>query len=298
MLISFYYLYDQAMQHWSAVQHVDVAGVRKDKLVLSLATYVGSTLVAAAIWVLCLRLVNDQTAVTTGMRISLISSVAKYVPGNLAHLVGKAVMAAQAGIGKRKISFAILYELGNMFAASLFISLLLISLEARAAEMLIPFIERMVGVSLSTSFVQTAALGTVVIGLVLAALFLRYIPNQNLSARIAERYWQAGVTFGVQTLNFVVFGTSFYLVAAAMEIPDISWLRLVAVSTIAWVAGFAAIGAPGGIGVREAVLLILLGPEWGAGNILVAGILHRLLTVLGDFIAVLFGFSLKAAGKD
>lgn len=62
---------------------------------------------------------------------------------------------------------------------------------------------------------------------------------------------------------------------------------MVAAYMVAWVFGFVIPGAPGGIGVRELVLTLLLSPVAGQEMIITLGVLHRLITVLGDFVAYL-----------
>lgn len=76
-------------------------------------------------------------------------------------------------------------------------------------------------------------------------------------------------------------------------------LQLVAGYIIAWVLGFVVPGAPGGIGVREFVLTLLLGNVVGKELILTLSILHRLITIIGDFMAyvVRVFFSKKNTGE-
>ena len=46
--------------------------------------------------------------------------------------------------------------------------------------------------------------------------------------------------------------------------------------------GFVTIGAPGGIGVRESVLLMLLSGTLGEGHVLVAALFLRIISILAD----------------
>ncbi len=62
---------------------------------------------------------------------------------------------------------------------------------------------------------------------------------------------------------------------------------MVAAYALAWAAGFLMPGAPGGIGVREMVLSVLLSPVAGQGRTAAFSVLHRLITVAGDFAAYL-----------
>ncbi|MCU1527342.1 MAG: hypothetical protein JWP75_1105 [Frondihabitans sp.] len=57
---------------------------------------------------------------------------------------------------------------------------------------------------------------------------------------------------------------------------------------LGWVAGFVAIIAPAGVGVREAVLVFVLGPTLGATTVLGLAVVHRLFMTLGDVAMLLF----------
>lgn len=67
---------------------------------------------------------------------------------------------------------------------------------------------------------------------------------------------------------------------------------LIGCSTLAWVVGFATPGAPAGLGVREGLLLLMLGPVFTpalAGILIIA---LRLATTLGDVLWFFVGLML------
>jgi hypothetical protein len=51
---------------------------------------------------------------------------------------------------------------------------------------------------------------------------------------------------------------------------------------VAWLAGLLTPGAPAGVGVREIMLLFLLGTVVGRADLLLAAVLSRVITVTGD----------------
>ena len=87
----------------------------------------------------------------------------------------------------------------------------------------------------------------------------------------------------------LAMGFLLVLVYAALERrPSFQQALLLTSSCIiAWVSGFILPGAPGGLGVREMVLTLLLAQSAGQEKIVAMGVLHRLITVLGDFLACL-----------
>ena len=58
--------------------------------------------------------------------------------------------------------------------------------------------------------------------------------------------------------------------------------KLIVIFSIAWVAGFIIPGAPGGIGVREAVIIFFITPIVGEAQSVVVAVALRFVTLLGD----------------
>lgn len=55
---------------------------------------------------------------------------------------------------------------------------------------------------------------------------------------------------------------------------------------LSWLFGFLLPGAPGGVGVREFILSILLGPYFDMNIIMFAIVIYRLINTIGDFLAL------------
>jgi uncharacterized membrane protein YbhN (UPF0104 family) len=59
---------------------------------------------------------------------------------------------------------------------------------------------------------------------------------------------------------------------------------------MAWVAGFLAVTVPGGIGVREGVLIVLLGPLLGAETAAVIAATHRVFLTALELASAALGY--------
>ena len=70
--------------------------------------------------------------------------------------------------------------------------------------------------------------------------------------------------------------------AHALAIPVDSFAMLLAASAASWLAGFVVIGAPGGLGVREAAFVALAGGALGESHALLLIGFFRVVTFLGD----------------
>jgi hypothetical protein len=69
------------------------------------------------------------------------------------------------------------------------------------------------------------------------------------------------------------------------------------VSAAAWLAGFVTPGAPGGLGVREAILVMALEGTLGKGGALAAAALFRAATTLGDVALYLAALVIRGNGR-
>jgi hypothetical protein len=65
----------------------------------------------------------------------------------------------------------------------------------------------------------------------------------------------------------------------------------------AWIAGFVTPGAPGGLGVRETVMMIAGGGAASADKLLMLGVLLRVVTFGGDLVCALAGRALPVAAE-
>ncbi|MBM3594986.1 MAG: hypothetical protein FJX31_04150 [Alphaproteobacteria bacterium] len=61
----------------------------------------------------------------------------------------------------------------------------------------------------------------------------------------------------------------------------------------AWIAGFVTPGAPGGLGVREAAMVMVRGGGAGADRLLMLGVLLLIVTFAGDLVCALAGRALR-----
>jgi uncharacterized membrane protein YbhN (UPF0104 family) len=95
--------------------------------------------------------------------------------------------------------------------------------------------------------------------------------------------------FGFSLVTWLCFGI--HILVLAHSTGHTSMAKLVPLSiggfAIAWVAGFLFILSPAGVGVREAVLIVTLGPTLGSGSATAVALVSRLLGTLADGVVAL-----------
>jgi hypothetical protein len=107
------------------------------------------------------------------------------------------------------------------------------------------------------------------------------------AALVLGRY--AGVTavkaLGWQAAFLLSSGVLFGGVLALLGTDSIragDWVTVVGAYVLAWLAGLVTPGSPAGLGVRELVLLVLLGSRVPESDLVQAVVLARAVSVLGD----------------
>jgi uncharacterized membrane protein YbhN (UPF0104 family) len=77
----------------------------------------------------------------------------------------------------------------------------------------------------------------------------------------------------------------------------IDFALLTTAFALAWVVGFVTPGAPAGLGVREAVLLLLLAHGMGAANASLLILTLRIATTLGDMLCFILGLAVMPRAR-
>lgn len=228
-------------------------------LMIGLLTFVygsANVMLARAWWHLL-----DFLGVKTGWRWAAetygISQLAKYVPGNIFHLAGRQALGMAAGLNTRALLKSAVWELGLIAVGGILFGVLALS------KMLPGISEPVSGVL----FVATSAT------LLLAT---RHLVSPSLAIAL---FWQV-IFLAVSGMVFI--GAIAIVVSKATVLPGFS--VLCGAYVMAWLAGLLTPGAPAGVGVRELVLLFLLGGRIAEVDLLLAVVLGRMITVMGDLL--------------
>jgi uncharacterized membrane protein YbhN (UPF0104 family) len=196
-----------------------------------------------------------------------ISQIAKYVPGNIFHFAGRQTIGMSAGIPAGPLVRSTVWELGLIIFCGVLFLILLIPL---------------LNPSLS---VWAAFLSFIAVGVLVCTSLYRY-----LNTAIASSY---GWYMGFLTISGLIFSSIIAMITEAPLFPGNFWLLLCGSYVAAWLIGLITPGAPAGMGVRELVLLFLLGNIISESNLIFAVSLGRVVTVLGDFMFFFASVAIK-----
>jgi len=259
----------------------DLSAILRDAdlawVLASLAVFVVAEVAFALAWPATLRRLGHAVDTRTAAATFLVTQTAKFVPGAIWPVVGRVGTADRLGVPKREVTAAVALETGMIVAAALLVT----GLGGAASPIL--FDDVGPGLRALEIVAAGAAAGAVGVG------------ARHGAERIAGRPLLRGRPFAEMLLWQVAVWTGYGLATGLLSVGlDGPFTAAIGAFSLAWVAGFVVIGAPAGLGVREAVLTAALTPTAGATTALAVAVGSRAAWTLVQL--VMAGVALPAAG--
>ncbi|HET7562829.1 MAG TPA: glycosyltransferase [Rhodanobacteraceae bacterium] len=281
---------------WHALRGHDLSVYADPKAVAAIAAaaliYCCGVPLSALAWQGTLRGVGTRRSWRELTAILGITQIAKYIPGNVGQYIGRGALSMKRGIEIRPFTITVLLEIVLSVAAALLVGVCtgmlsragLGVVHARSLQLLLVFCALVAAAAAVLTFRRFAPpLLRRIAPRRAHVLEGELLPPKRWILRAFVLYCCTCLTVGVALV-----------VLAHMLLPHArheDWLLLAAFS-LAWIVGFVTPGAPAGLGVREGLLLLMLGPVYGAALAGVLIIALRITTILGDLLACLGGFAL------
>jgi len=238
---------------------------------LSYALFIGGWRRLLAGW-------GHRLGIAPAARIWTLSNLGRYLPGKIWSIAGLVVLAQRAGVQ------------GAVAAASAvaFQALVLgtgVAVVAAAMPRATSPLRLAVGL-----VVALASLGA----LAWAPASRRLSKVMNTARPLTPLPLSAVGLGGAYILaGWLAYGLSFWLFARGLvSAPELSVVTAAGIFTFSYVLGTLALFAPGGIGVREVVLISLLAPVVGSGGAIAVSVGSRILLTLTEASAALISLAL------
>ena len=215
------------------------------------------------------------------MFVYTVSNLYKYIPGGVLYVVGRNRIAVETnGLSHTKVAFAtvvegVIYAIGAVLVAVIF--------------------------SFESFFVFTNDLdifNEVIIVLIIvcvAVSFAAYYFRDKIKP-VMQKFWSTvellkpavivkrlAFALGLMFVWSSTFVATMALLGQAMTLSLA--LALVGLYLLAWLAGFLTPGAPSGLGIREAIMIMFISGVVNESILLSAMVMHRVVTVFGDIFA-------------
>jgi uncharacterized membrane protein YbhN (UPF0104 family) len=264
---------------WSEL-HADGRAVHVEAtwIVAAVALYLAGLCGSGVFFGRILRDSPTPVALLPAVRAYLISHLGKYVPGKAMVVVMRVGLVVPYGARSATAAFATLYETLVMMAAGGLIAAL--GFATRAGQPLFLAL----GLGLAIAFLVVVE--PRVFPRLVAPLRLPF-PNVGPEAlpRLSHRLLAQGLLWSA--LAWTLLGLSQVAVIRAVTpdgVPVEQWPLIVGSVALATVAGFVIAVVPGGLGVREGVLMTALTPALGPETAVISALALRLAWVVGELL--------------
>lgn len=250
-----------------------VANADYTTLAVSTFMYMLGMFLNGVAWCVILRFLDKTILMSDCMNIHFTSAFARYIPGGIWGLVGKAVECRTRGVDKSVVYFSILIEYAYI-----------VSTAASFILLLVP--------GSDINYIQVLCIGLVliVVGLFVLSLAYKHPKVQEIWELFREMIQRMSVMQIVQVaiiylVSWALIGGGFMLLGKAFfEMSSDESLKLVAFYPVSWVVGFLS-PFPNGIGAREWCLNIFLGMSYATEITVLISCLSRVWATVGECIS-------------
>jgi hypothetical protein len=210
-------------------------------------------------------------------RIWFLASFGKYVPGKVWALAGAAVLAQRAGV-----------DPSAAVAGALVLQILSLTSGAAVVAMTAPDVFQSVGQG------SQPVLALVILLSVLGVVALTWQPVLDWISSLLPSSWPRlraispvvlGAAFVANVVAWCAYGVALLLLTRGLlPVVDLSLPQAIGVFTCSYIVGFLALFAPGGLGPRESVFLLMLSGQVGLKAAAALAIASRLLLTATELI--------------
>lgn len=257
----------------------------------ALAFYVVGVMLSALAWRQLLVGMGALNPWTELCGIISATQIGKYLPGNVAHHLGRGALSLNRGISAVQLITTGLAEIALLALASVAVGGVALVLSGRMALLGDLGDLGIVGLVLAAAVLVIGGLAA----LRLAAPWLirRFTPRLAQSPGTTRLPGPVPIAraFALYCVVYLTFGLGI-IAMSRLLLPGMEpqgWLLMAAFS-LAWIIGFATPGAPAGVGVREAVMLLLLSEAYAPADASAIVLAIRIATTLGDVALLPLGW--------
>lgn len=289
-VIVIYFAGRKILSNWNEISGYDWK-IRPVLLILSIFCHQIALVIYSKMWCYVLESFGHDIPLKYAFRISNLSNLGRYIPGKIWSAMGAIYLLKPFGINK-EMAFAS-WILTTIFilppAFLLGLSALLIYPE-------------------TISYIGGFGSGTIVIlvFVICLSVFLMFYPDRAI--KILNKFITKlkrpalNFTFGKKTaikifagylIGWIIYGIAFFIFLNSIMLnPGIPITVAIGSFILAYVIGYLAFFSPGGLGIREIVLIAILSPYIGPLAAGIAGF-ARIWNIISEIISALIALLIK-----
>lgn len=248
---------------------------------LSIISILGIVLDALAGRYLIKDLLGEKIALKSLYQIYSKSNIAKYIPGNVMHYVSRSIYCREYNITSSDMTYITILEITLKVITAFGMALIL-------AYEQINIVMEIMKIDIR---INRQVIVIVIILILIGLLIILYYKQSNI-------YTCVGLIFklikSILAYMFIfIINASIFIIIAGLNYDKMldskQFMYVIGVYTMAWLIGYITPGAPGGIGIKETITVILLSPIYGEKIVLLVAVITRIISVIGDVLGYLIG---------
>lgn len=293
LLIGYFYSIE-IRKNWTSLQDFKFV-VNTYYLIISLFLYLLSYLLETYIWRVCINKHLGRQELNFSQSIAVVnaSGLLKYLPGRVWTYTAQILWLKKYGVSKPVILYVNLICMLGSITVSLYLGLIYLALYTNLMGSTTIVLTSTVLILINIGYIKWNSLViNKVIGLAGRLLNKEIEPLQD--SKILIVFIQV-----IYIFSWFLMGIGSYFLAKGigLNILFTHMFAVLASMSLSWLAGYFAVIVPGGIGVREGIMLLMLQNIVTAQTALIFPILSRLLYMIAEVFlgitALLIGIKYK-----
>ncbi len=237
------------------------------------------------VWTWILDSFNLSLGVWQGIKVYLLTNIAKYLPGNVWHFYGRVTAISHKSNSLSAATFSVLLEPLLMAASALLIGIISTSLGWVKTDFnFLIFLGQIIGLIGVFVGIHPRILNPIIKRL---SKSKKLKDGEKINNTSLQNY---PIIPFIGEMGFVLLrGLGFLFTFMALQQITLSQIpALLSAFSIAWLLGLVVPGAPGGVGVFEATAIALLDQSlFSPATVLVVVAIYRVISILAEAIAAL-----------
>lgn len=274
-----------SIQNWNRIIIIGILGC---------AICIISTGLLALAWQRILEnLTGKKIEYWTAYKIYVKANLGKYIPGNVMHYVERNIFAGQIGLGQTEVALTSALEIITLIVAAVILSIIL------SFEKLLVILEEIITIK----YIVMILIAILLVIITLCICLKRVLKLKMLVSKMKKiSFWKMFlVNILIDMLALLLLGMIMVMLVWSMgqvhcQLSDVK--VIITAYIIAWLLGFVVPGAPGGIGVREFVLTVITEGTSLGKAVLLAAVVHRIVTVASDIISYISGRMFEVSNNE
>jgi len=291
ILLICYFYFIEVKKNWTSLQDFQFV-FNTYYLIISLSFYLFSYVLETFIWQTCINrhLGRHELNLTRSIAVVNASGLLKYVPGRIWTYTAQLLWLEKYNISKSLVLYVNLICIAGSIIVSLYLSLIYLAMYTNilGAVLLVVLFTALILFNIAYIAWNSSLMNKLIV--VINRLFKREIQPLSESRSLILLIQL------IYVFSWTLMGAGGYFLAegVGLEVPLTDIFAILAAMSLSWLIGYFAVFSPGGLGIREGFMLLMLNGVTNTATALIFPVISRLMYLIAEgflgIAAILFGF--------